>query len=306
MSRRLKTSDLPGTPRSHGRRFPCPDLSEGGKGEGLQGVRSNTLWPCLALLRALRAEGRAPRTIALENVTGLVERRGEAFFDLLCATLTDMGYRFGVLAIDAELFVPQSRQRIFVIAVDAAIAIPASLVAAGPAAPFHSPNLVKACQRNAQHAPIWFDLPAPPRRNLTLADIIEDAPTGVSWHSRGETDRLIAMMAPMHLAKLEAAQRASLSAGKRMVGGYSKRMRPDEEAATSRRRVQRVEIRFDDVAGCLRVPGRSKDGKSKGGGSSRTMLMVVDGDTVRSRLMSPRECCATHGLARHLQVTRQL
>ena len=84
--------------------------------------------------------------IALENVTGLVERRGEAFFDLLCATLTDMGYRFGVLAIDAELFVPQSRPRIFVIAVDAAIAIPASLVAAGPAAPFHSPNLVKACQ----------------------------------------------------------------------------------------------------------------------------------------------------------------
>ena len=99
---------------------------------------------------ALRAEGRAPKTIALENVTGLVERRGEAFFDLLCATLTDMGYRFGVLAIDAELFVPQSRPQIFVIAVDAAIAIPASLVAAGPAAPFHSPNLVKACQRNAE------------------------------------------------------------------------------------------------------------------------------------------------------------
>ena len=146
---RLTTKDLPGHAALAWASFPCPDLSEGGRGEGLQGARSNTLWPCLALLRALRAEGRAPRMIALENVTGLVERRGEAFFDLLCATLTDMGYRFGVLAIDAELFVPQSRPQIFVIAVDAAIAIPASLVAAGPAAPFHSPNLVKACQRNA-------------------------------------------------------------------------------------------------------------------------------------------------------------
>ena len=84
-------------------------------------------------MRALRAEGRAPRIIALENVSGLVERRGEAFFDLLCATLADMGYRFGVLAIDAELFVPQSRPRIFVIAVDAAVAIPAtSLLLAQP------------------------------------------------------------------------------------------------------------------------------------------------------------------------------
>ena len=295
---RLKTSDLPGEAALAWASFPCPDLSEGGKGEGLQGVRSNTLWPCLVLLRRLRTEGRAPGMIALENVTGLVERRGESFFDLLCETLADMGYRFGVLAIDAALFVPQSRERIFVVAVDETLPIPAGLVAAGPAAPFHSPNLVKACRRNARHKPIWFKLPAPPRRHLSFADIIEDAPTGVSWHSRGETERLIGMMAPMHLAKLDAARRASLSTGKRMVGSYSRRMRSDEDGRDEAgKRVQRVEIRFDDVAGCLRVPGRSRDGKSKGGGSSRAMLMVVDGDVVRSRLMSPRECARLMGLA---------
>ena len=287
---RLTTKDLPGHAVLAWASFPCPDLSEGGRGEGLQGARSNTLWPCLALLRALRAEGRAPKAIALENVTGLVERRGEAFFDLLCATLTDMGYRFGVLAIDAELFVPQSRPRIFVVAVDAAVAIPANLVAAGPAAPFHSPNLVKACQRNARHAPIWFNLPAPPPRNMTLADIIEDTPTGVSWHSRGETDRLIAMMAPMHLAKLEAAQRASLSDGKRRVGSYAKRMRPDEGGRdVSGERIQRVEVRFDDVAGCLRM--------ASGGGSSIQDIMVVDGDTVRTRRLSTREAARLMGLS---------
>jgi DNA (cytosine-5)-methyltransferase 1 len=280
---RLTTKDLPGAVALAWASFPCPDLSEGGRGEGLQGARSNTLWPCLALLRALRAEGRAPKTIALENVNGLVEPRGEAFFDLLCATLTDMGYRFGVLAIDAELFVPQSRPRIFVIAADAAIAIPASLVAAGPAAPFHSPNLVKACQRNAQHAPIWWRLPAPPPRNVTLADIIEDAPTGVSWRNKGDTDRLLAMMAPLHLAKVEEARRASLSAGKRMVGGYYRRMR-DEAGG----RVQRAEVRFDDVAGCLRT--------AKGGGSSIQDIMVIDGDTVRARRLSTREAARLMGL----------
>ena len=280
---RLTTKDLPGYAALAWASFPCPDLSEGGRGEGLQGARSNTLWPCLALLGALRAEGRAPKTIALENVSGMVEPRGEAFFDLLCATLSNMGYRFGVLAINAELFVPQSRPRIFVIAVDAAIAIPASLIAAGPAAPFHSPAVITASRRNVKHAPIWWRPPAPPPRNVTLADIIEDAPTGVSWRSKGDTDRLLAMMAPLHLAKVEAAQRASLSLGRRMVGGYYRRMR-DEAGG----RVQRVEVRFDDVAGCLRT--------AKGGGSSIQDIMVIDGDTVRTRRLSPREAARLMGL----------
>ena len=54
------------------------------------------------------------------------------------------------------------------------------------------------------------------------------------------------MMAPVHLAKVEAAKRA----GKRMVGGLYRRIRPDADG----KKVQRAEVRFDDVAGCLRVP----------------------------------------------------
>jgi DNA (cytosine-5)-methyltransferase 1 len=121
------------------------------------------------------------------------------------------------------------------------------------------------------------------KRNVTLADIIEDAPTGVSWRSKSDTDQLLAMMAPLHLAKVEAAQRASLSSGTRMVGGYYRRMR-DEAGG----RVQRVEIRFDDVAGCLRT--------AKGGGSSIQDIMVIDGDTVRTRRLSPREAARLMGL----------
>ena len=85
------------------------------------------------------------------------------------------------------------------------------------------------------------------------------------------------MMAPVHIAKLEAAKLA----GKRMVGGLYKRMRDE-----ARGRVQRVEIRFDDVAGCLRMPT---------GGSSRQTVMIVDGDTIRSRLLSSREAARLMG-----------
>jgi DNA (cytosine-5)-methyltransferase 1 len=110
--------------------------------------------------------------------------------------------------------------------------------------------------------------------NMVFSDLVEDIPTGVPWHPRAETDRLIGMMAPRHIAKLEAAKRA----GKRMIGAYFKRMREE---------VQRVEIRFDDIAGCLRVPS---------GGSSRQDIMIVDGAMVRSRLLSPREAARLMGL----------
>jgi DNA (cytosine-5)-methyltransferase 1 len=51
--------------------------------------------------------------------------------------------------------------------------------------------------------------------------------------------------------------------------------------------VQRAEIRFDDVSGCLRTPA---------GGSSRQVIVVVDGRSVRARLISTRETARLMGL----------
>jgi DNA (cytosine-5)-methyltransferase 1 len=110
-------------------------------------------------------------------------------------------------------------------------------------------------------------------RNSTFADILEDDPHGVRWHTEAETNRLLGMMSAANLAKVEAAKRV----GKRMVGGLYRRTRD----------VQRAEIRFDDVAGCLRTPA---------GGSSRQTIMIVEGESVRSRLLSPREAARLMGL----------
>jgi DNA (cytosine-5)-methyltransferase 1 len=68
-----------------------------------------------------------------------------------------------------------------------------------------------------------------------------------------------------------------------MVGGVYRRTRLDEAG----RKAQRAEVRFDDVAGCLRTPA---------GGSSRQVIMVVDGYRVRSRLISARETARLMGL----------
>lgn len=68
-----------------------------------------------------------------------------------------------------------------------------------------------------------------------------------------------------------------------MVGTVYRRTRTENGM-----KVQRAEVRFDDIAGCLRTPG---------GGSSRQILLVVEGDRIRSRLISPRETARLMGLA---------
>jgi DNA (cytosine-5)-methyltransferase 1 len=113
----------------------------------------------------------------------------------------------------------------------------------------------------------------------TLADEIEDHPTSVTWHTAGETERLLAKMSPVNKAKVAAAIRA----GRRMVGGVYNRTRLDERGV----KVQRAEVRFDDVSGCLRTPA---------GGSSRQVILVIDGHKIRSRLISARETARLMGL----------
>jgi len=126
---------------------------------------------------------------------------------------------------------------------------------------------------------LWWNVPAPARRNTTFADLIEERPTSVDWHTDAERDLLIGKMSAVNKAKLDAAKRA----GRRMVGCVYKRTRLDERGV----KVQRAEVRFDDIAGCLRTPA---------GGSSRQVIVVVDGKTVRSRLISARETARLMGL----------
>jgi DNA (cytosine-5)-methyltransferase 1 len=126
---------------------------------------------------------------------------------------------------------------------------------------------------------IWWSLPAPPPRNAAFIDLLEDNPPDVEWHSSRQTADLVAMMSEAHLAKLQQAVRAE---GK-VAGTLYRRTRLDR----SGHKVQRAEDRFDGVAGCLRTPG---------GGSSRQFVLLVEGPSIRSRLLSARETARLMGL----------
>ena len=125
---------------------------------------------------------------------------------------------------------------------------------------------------------LWWNLPSKPVRQVNLRDVIEDNPTSVKWHTQAETTALLSMMSEVNLAKVEIARQSKT----KMVGTIYKRTGCEIGI-----KLQRAEIRFDGLAGCLRTPS---------GGSSRQLILVVEENKIRSRLMSSRETARLMGL----------
>jgi DNA (cytosine-5)-methyltransferase 1 len=285
---RLTASDLPLHADLAWASFPCQDLSLAGDYAGLKGERSGSFWLFWRLMQALASEQRSPSLVVLENVCGALSSRGGKDFAAIVGALADGGYRFGALVMDAARFVPQSRPRLFIVGVRNNLSVPEILTAAQPDPIWHPANLVGAFEKlppDLMTGWLWWNLPAPPSRKVKFQDIIEEQPEGVDWHTPAETERLLALMSPLNRKKVEQAKRM----GKRMVGGLYRRTRVDEDG----NRAQRAEIRFDDVAGCLRTPA---------GGSSRQSILIVEGEKIRSRLLSPREAARLMGLPEKYQL----
>ena len=272
---KLSPADLPGRADLAWASSPCQDFSLAGARAGLAGGRSGAFFGFWGLIAGLAAEGRAPRSIVIENVSGLLTSHGGRDFEALGRALAAQGYRFGALEIDAAAFVPQSRPRVFVIATREAQ--PAALIGACVFYTRAVKAAAAALPSDLAQSWIWWRLAAPPPRNTDLAAILEpDA--AVAWHGPERTARWLALMAPLHRARLEAAA----ARGERAVGAVFRRMRLEEG-----RKVQRAEVRFDGVAGCLRTPR---------GGSSRQVIVVGEKGCVRTRLLSAREAARLMGL----------
>ena len=262
--------------------FPCQDLSLAGTQAGLEGKRSGAFWGFWKHMLALSREGRQPSLVVLENVYGtLTSNQGRDFVALLDA-LRAGGYNAGALVIDAVHFVPQSRPRLFIIAVRQDLVVPSRLTMDGPY-PLWTPSALSAVLKAANFTDrkdwISWNLGHPQVRQTVFADLIDDNPEGVSWHSPAETLRLLAMMTVNNREKVRTAQLSGI----KVVGTVYKRTRPGKDGIRS----QRAEIRFDDIAGCLRTPS---------GGSSRQSIMIVEGKNIRSRLLAPREAARLMGL----------
>ncbi|MCA9445055.1 MAG: DNA cytosine methyltransferase [Candidatus Omnitrophica bacterium] len=287
--RDLDLQDLPGNPTLAWASFPCQDLSLAGARGGLKGKRSSTFWSFWELMEGMERQGRPLPIIVLENVVGAItSNRGEDF-QTIVSTLAKSGYGVGPMVIDSGLFLPQSRPRLFVAAVKEDRMDFSALSESGPKHPWHTPALLRVFENlpNALRKHwIWWRLPHPGPKDIGLSDLIDkDMADGVRWHTEEETQRILNMMSPANRQKVvESSEKGNLQ-----VGAIYRRTRKDSEG----RSVQRAEVRFDEMSGCLRTPA---------GGSSRQTLLFVEGDTIRSRLLSPREAARLMGVPEWYQL----
>ncbi len=275
---------IPGEPVLAWASFPCQDLSLAGNGRGLSAARSGTFWPFWSLMLLLDHQGRGIPIIVLENVPGLLVANNGKDFEELLTVLTTAGYRCGTLVIDAATFVPQSRSRVFIVAIKRSVDIPDGLVLH-----HHTPRISEwqpATLTNAyvrlprfiQDSWLWWRLPVPPVRQTQLADLIEHDVSLHRWNSAAETQRILRMMSSAHRQRVIDAQRD----GRQQIGTIYKRIRIEDGE-----RLQRAEVRFDGISGCLRTP--------TGGSSRQTIIVVADGD-VQTRLLSVREAARLMGV----------
>lgn len=243
--------------------FPCQDLSLAGLTGGIHGKRSGLVWEWLRIIDEME---QAPPILVAENVLGLVSSAGGSHYRTLHAALTDRGYRVGAMLLDAVRFVPQSRPRIFVVAVKKDFSIPEELTSQTPT--WLHPEAIKRAAVGLEDW-IWWHLPQPGARVKSLTDLIEfDA----DYAEAKSDERNISLISPKHLETLEAIPKKELV----VAPGY-KRTRGGNQV---------LELRFDNVAGCLRTPS---------GGSSRQLLVIRQNGKLKSRLLTVRETARLMG-----------
>lgn len=276
----VSVRDLPGVADLVWASFPCQDLSLAGNGAGLIGKRSGSFWPFWRLIAELAAEQRKPKTIVLENVCGLLTSNDGGDFETIVRALVVEGYQVGAVVINAERFVPQSRPRLFIVGFSGnqEQSIPHACIPNKMWHPLRLQSAVDAMPIFLRDQWLWLDPPKPSKRNQSLIDLLE-AEDSVEWDYVEKTNKLVGMMSANHHTKLVEVLRS----GQPAVGAVFKRTRVERG-----QRVQRAEVRFDGIAGCLRTPG---------GGSSRQSIVMVKDNQIKSRLLTARETARLMGLS---------
>lgn len=272
-------SRIPARPFLATASFPCIDLSLAGHYRGFEGRHSSTFFAFVDVLE--RLVDRRPSMILVENVTGFLTARDGQDFTAAATALADLGYWLDAFVLDARHFVPQSRPRIFVIAIDHAVSpgVCKSRSLFGSAAPTAISSQLRPERLVRQMASIelatgWLeiDLPRPPSLSKTLLDCI-DFDDGQEWWPQNEVDRHYKMMSDRHRCQVDEI----LASGTRWVGTIFRRIRKQRQMA---------EVRFDGLAGCLRTPT---------GGSAKQIVIAAESGRLQMRWMSPREYARLQG-----------
>lgn len=94
--------------------FPCQDISVAGKQLGFDGARSSLFFRVMRLVQDLEEKDR-PTYLFIENVKNLLSVNGGTDFLKLLIALDESGYDAEWQVINSADYVPQNRERVFII-----------------------------------------------------------------------------------------------------------------------------------------------------------------------------------------------
>lgn len=261
--------------------FPCVDLSLAGNLKGFQGNDSGAFYGFTKVLRKLREQGRLPKAVLIENVTGFLSSHNGKFLRAALRELSELGYHYDAFIVDAKHFVPQSRPRLFLLGFERRL-----LAKTHNSRPDNAWSLEKSREGGVRPAKLvevlsdsglatnWVPLefPSLPAENRTLHKYI-DLDEHQDWWNAALVKKHLAEMHSYHLDRVERLKAEPIYT----VGTIYRRVRQGKS---------RSEIRTDGLAGCLRTPR---------GGSSKQIVFVAGKGEVRMRWMTPSEYARLQG-----------
>lgn len=236
--------------------FPCQDLSIAGNQRGIFAERSGLVWEWLRVFDELREK---PRIIALENVAGLLSSNNGENYKSLHDALIRRGYKCGAICLNASVFVPQSRPRVFVIAVKKEVTLPASIAGDGPCW-LHNSAAIKLGKELKDW--VWWKANKPAKRSSSISDVLDSKVTF-------DKDDVLQLVPEQGMNKLNSYDHMVATGYRRTRNGR-----------------QQLELRFDGIAGCLRTPG---------GGSSKQYVVIRENGQNHARLLTVREAARLMG-----------
>lgn len=246
---------------------PCTDLSLAGARGGLYSGESSAFWHFMRVLSELGP--RRPPVAVLENVVGLATSHGGDDLAAAVRAFNALGYSVDILTIDARRFVPQSRPRLFLVALQGYEGVRTSddeTLRPGWLSSVHEDPTLKTHR--------WSLPPLPEMLSVGFNTLASETAAGESdWWEPPRVANFLASLSTIQMDRLSKLQSDTeivhRTAYRRTRGG-----KPTWE------------IRADDVAGCLRTAR---------GGSSKQAVVRAGGGSVSVRWMAPREYAALMG-----------
>jgi DNA (cytosine-5)-methyltransferase 1 len=248
--------------------FPCTDLSLAGSRRGLAGEHSGMFWEFVRVIEEMGT--RKPKMVFLENVPGFATSNDGKDLRNAIQRLNELGYCCDIIQVDAKWFVPQSRQRLFVVGVLERVA--QRSVRPDAVRPRHLLDFALANPKLDLQA---LHFPSPPRMAHQLEDVVERFRSNHEiWWDDERTSQFLRSLTPVQVDRLNtlSAERTTThrTAYRRTRGG-----------------VPQWEIRPDSIAGCLRTAR---------GGSSKQAVVKVGREKVQVRWMTAREYARLQGV----------